>query len=496
MLLTCLPACQNEKPKENTPLTLNLEKDLNSLDPHQVRLLREISMTRHIYEGLMRADEQGVAQLAIAQSVERLSPTTFRFHLKKTIWNDGTPLTAKDFVTAWQEALNRQTAAPLASLMFPLKNAKTLYKNGCHPEDLGVKALDPYTLDVELEYPTPFFTELTTLPIFFPKNEERTNGPYLLKEWKRTESLHLAKNPNYWDQEAVTTTALCFSMIEDPQTEHYLFEKGKLCWLGQPLSHNIPIESLSFLKKKVCHLPVDGTFWVVCNTKKTPLNDVRIRKALSYAIDRTSMIQHILGGGQLPANSPIPPGMKLSNFDASGLPLKEEAKRLYQEYLDEGKAPIKLTFNYQPQERFRRIAQFLQQEWEGCLGITINMEAIEKQLLNTKERSGECELSLGEWFADFHHPYAFFNLFEEPGGYLNPAKWEDKTFCMEIKAGLCALNENEQKEHFTLAENRMKEELPVIPLYHHSFDYLKGEEIENVVLSPLGCADFKRVRKR
>jgi oligopeptide transport system substrate-binding protein len=494
LLLTFLPACQKEKPNQSQ-LTLNLEKDLNSLDPHQVRLLREISLTRHLYEGLMRADEKGIPRPALAKSVEHLSPIHLRFHLKESTWNDSSPLTADHFVEAWRTALTRATAAPLVSLMFPIKNAKALFLGDCTPEELGVDALDPLTLDVHFEFPTPFFTELTTLPPFFPKLGEKTNGPYLLKEWKRNEKLVLGKNPCYWDHESVTLDEICFSMIEDPTTEQYLFEKGELCWMGQPLSHTIPPEALTFLKEKISHLPIDGTFWVVCNTQKAPLSDQRVREALSLAIDRETLIAHLLGGGQLPARSPIPPGMKLSSKESQNVAQIEKAQALYQNYLKDGGTSVAITLNYQPQDPFRRLAQYLQQTWQKNLGVTIHLEAMEKQLLNAKEREGKCELSLGEWFADFHHPYAFFNLFEEPGGYLNTAKWDDEPFRVAVKQGLYALDPDEQKKYFAQAEERMAQQLPVIPLYHHSFDYIKGDAIEDVVLSPLGCADFKKARR-
>lgn len=443
----------------------------------------------------MRKDISDQIHPALASSYEQLSPTHYIFHLRPSTWSDGSPLKASHFEEAWKLAIQKSCCAPLANLLFVVKNGQRIYSGELDSSSLGITALDDATLEIFLEKPAPFFLELLAFPLFFPKCANKTNGPFQLKEWQPTEKLVLEKNPHYWNADCVEVERLNFSMITDATTEHFLFNNKELCWLGQPLSHTLPPEELQALAGKVRHLQIDGTFWVICNTSKKPLNDLRLRRALSLCINREEMITHLLGGSQLPASSPIPPAMSpcakhISNFNV------QEAKHLFAQFMEEQTEPLKLTLNFIPGERTKRIAQYLQQVWQKTLPLTIQLEVLEKQLLNSRERAGSCELSLGEWLADFHHPYAIFYLFEEAKSYLNTCHWDDSIFREELSLGLSSMDPEQQNEHLVKAEMRMIEQLPVLPLFHHSFDYIKEEGIEDVVLMPQGCIDFSRAHRR
>lgn len=426
-------------------------------------------------------------QPALSERWEWISPQKIHFHLRKAFWENGDEITAQDFERSWKQALVSNEPLPLGQFLFTIKNGKECLKKTLDIQNFGVKALSNHLLEVELESPTPFFLELTTLPLFAPIHDKNTylaSGPYCLKNWKPQESLSLKKNALYWNASKTQTDSIEFSMIEDPTTEFSLFQKGELDWLGQPLSHEIPTEELEALKKNhlVQSAPVDGTLWIVCNTEKEPLNSPLLRRALSQAIDRQEIITHLLQGSQKPAFSPVPPSMGL-DFVVTSPQTSHSAKELMQAFIQSHGPIPSLTLSFAPTARQMKIAQYLQQCWNQELGLNIKLETLEKNLLNAKEREGKLELSIGEWIADFHHPMAFLTLFEEKNGYLNASHWESKDYKNLVK-----------EEKFVEAHQMLADQLPVIPVYHFSFDYvLSPSKIRRVSLSPLGIPDLVQI---
>ena len=189
IFLLLLTACQ-PKPSENkTSLSLCISEDVASFDPRLVRAARDLSVMRHLYEGLTRPDSENTATPALAKSIEKSADARhFVFHLREAVWSDGSAVTATDFVRSWKEVKDPQFASPLAYMLDPIKS---------------VTATDTHTLVVHLDAPTPHFLDLVALPIFFPVKGELTNGPFELAEWKPGESLTLAKSGSYWDKEHV-----------------------------------------------------------------------------------------------------------------------------------------------------------------------------------------------------------------------------------------------------------------------------------------------------
>lgn len=525
-LLIVLVAVGCEKrrtsPDSQKNLRLNFAEDPVSLDPRLVRSIPDLTLAKHLFEGLMRIDETGVPQFAIAKDVTISEDRrTYTFHLRETYWSNREPVTASDFASSWKNTLDPNFRSDYSYMLFPIKNARLAREGKCPSDLIGVKALDETTLAVELEAPTPYFLELVAFPTYFPvhhkfnheqtkelacsKNHLISNGPFCLETWKMQSSLILKKNPVYWDKRSVFLEKILISLIPDSNTENYLFEKDELDWLGQPISNSISTETLVKMKEsgKLHSYGIAGTFWLKFNTEKPPFDNPKFRRALAYAINRQEIITHILQGNQKPATGPLPPSMALNPKPYFQDGDSKRAKHLFEEVLAENgwtrKTFPKIVFNYPSRERNHKIAQLIQQQWKDALGIEIGLAGVESQVYKHLVINGDYQVGTGEWIADFHDPLAFLELFkfrlhDKNGSGMNETKWQDHNYISLLDRSLSEPDPQARNQLLHRAEEILVDQMPIAPIYHYAFDYAKKNYIQDVTLSPLGGADFKKAR--
>jgi len=241
----------SSSPVRERELRINLGQNPATLDPAKARDLNTLTLLRMLFEGLTRLSKEEKPELALAKEVSLSQDLKrYTFALKESFWSEGTPLTAYDFVYAWRRALSPAFPSDYAAQLYVIKNGRAVKEGKLLQEELGVKALDERTLQVDLERPAPYFLELLSFPIFFPLLQSRQesysrfvdhedslvgNGPFCLKRWKQDDSLLIEKNERYWDSKSVKLKRVFFVMV-DSETELALFEKGELDWAGSPLS--------------------------------------------------------------------------------------------------------------------------------------------------------------------------------------------------------------------------------------------------------------------
>jgi oligopeptide transport system substrate-binding protein len=522
-MMLILSGCSHspEKSTEKT-LRLNLTEDPVSLDPRVVRSLKDLTVVKQLFEGLMRLDPHGIPQPAIAQSVEISEDLlTYTFYLREAYWNNHNPVTAYDFEYAWKSILDPNFASDYAHMLYPIKNAEQARRGACAIDAIGVNAVDDRTLIVHLCAPTPYFLELVSFPTYSPLNRDfseknqnwldlegedfNCNGPFCLQTWSPQKELVFVKNPTYWDQQAVQLESIRFSMIKDNLTESNLFDKGELDWLGQPISHAIATEILGKMKeaKMADSYPVSGTFWLKFNTEKEPFNHQKVRKAFSYAINRSEIIAHILQGNQVIATGPLPPSIFQHDrllFQDNDL---EAAKQLFLEACTEEGWNLdsfpKITLSYSHSQRNHMIAQTIQQQWKKAFNLDVELELLEPHIYRNACRLGNFQVGPGEWIADFNDPLAILELFKfkkdnKKGTGLNDTEWQNELYISLLNAMLIEKSPTKRKELAEQAEKILIEDMPIIPLYHYAFDYAKKSYVQDVVLSSLGIADFKKAR--
>jgi oligopeptide transport system substrate-binding protein len=289
-------------PAQPSTLYINLFSEPPTLDPRHANDITSATVISMLYEGLTRLDEHGKPQLALAEDVS-ISENGLRytFKLRDSEWSNGEKLTAHDLAKSWLSTLDPLFPAEFSYRLFVIKNAQQVKEGTLPLNEVGIHIPDPQTLEIELERPTPYLLEILASYTFFPyyqgtDSEEGliSNGPFTLKNWKHDSEIVLIKNKNYWQRDSVYLSEINCLMIEDPSTELSMFEQGELHWSGSPMS-SISLDAVPALRDEgiLFTHPVFSTYLYKFNTERPPFTNVKIRHALSLAIDRDAIIEHV-----------------------------------------------------------------------------------------------------------------------------------------------------------------------------------------------------------
>ena len=510
-----LCGCQNNSlDQKKQSLHVNIHSEPTTLDPRKSHDIPSIHVVRMCFEGLMRKNDEGQPQPAIAESVEILNQNrTYVFHLRESRWSDGTPLTAYDFEETWKTILSPSFPTGTALDFYIIKNAKAV-KEGKLPSDaLGLKVLDDKTLQVELERPVPYFLNLISSSAFspIPRHIEKINprwadnagdsfvgnGPFKMKSWQHQNAILLEKNPLYWESQSVVLEEIHLTMVEDETTELSMFESGELDWSGSPLS-SLPTDALQALKKqnRLLTFPIAGVYYYVFNVSKPPFNNANLRKALALSINRKLIIENITQSRQQPALGYVPPLLwekKESNYfsDADLV----EAKRLFELALKEldltrEKFPT-ITLSYNTTLAHHVIAQAVQDQWLQTLGIRVRLENKEWKVFLDELAHGQFQVARLGGIANFHDPMSFLETFRYKDHFSNYSTWINDAFCALIERAENTLDIHERETILRQAEAILMEEMPVIPIYFYTGSYLKKPYVKGVYLSDLSDIDLK-----
>lgn len=388
--------------------------EVASLDPHKTEGVPESNVIRDLLEGLVNQDANGNVVPGAAESWETTDNKTFTFHIRKDAkWSNGDPVTAHDFVYSFQRAVDPATASPYSWYMeyTKMKNAKEIIAGEKDKSTLGIKAVDDKTLVVELESAVPYFVMMmgntTVKPVHkatvekfgeqWTKPENYVgNGAYALDKWVVNERLELKRNPQYWDDKNTVLNKVTYLPIENQVAEMNRFLSGEI-----QITNELPLEHFKRLKKEHPEaVQVQGqlcTYYYGFNNKKPPFDDVRVRQALSYAIDRDVISDAILGQGQKPAyflTPEITAGFNPEMPTYGKMTQKEriaEAKKLLEDAGYNKSNPLKFTLLYNTSENHKKIATAVQSMWKTSLGVDIALENQEwKTYLDTR-RQGNFE---------------------------------------------------------------------------------------------------------
>ncbi|MED4754275.1 peptide ABC transporter substrate-binding protein [Brevibacillus choshinensis] len=509
-------ATQGSTPAAATPaagpkvLKLNLHSEPPTADPGIAEDSTSGTIVRATFEGLTRAGGDGKVHEAAAESYKVSEDgKTYTFKLRDAKWSNGDAVTAKDFEFAWKRALDPKTASNYAYQLYYIKNGEAFNKGKAKIEDVGVKAIDDKTLEVTLENPTPFFTELTAFYTYYPVNqkvvegnekwaaEAKThvgNGPFKLEAWEHKNKLTLAKNDNYWDKDAVKVDKLEFSMVEDENTELSMFDNGELDWAGSPTS-SLPTDAIPALKDsgKMKTQPIAGTYWYKFNTEKAPFNNVKIRKAFTYAIDRQALIDNVLQTGQIPATGAVPPSMVLNKdgyFKDKDL---ETAKKLLEEGMkEEGltKMPT-VTLSYNTSEGHKKIAEAIQDQWKKQLGVDVKIENKEWKVYLEDLHQGNFQIGRMGWLGDFNDPINFLELYKDKKGGNNDTNWENPKYKELLNQSALEKDPEKRKAILAQAEQILMDEMPIMPIYFYTDSWVQNDKVTGIVIDGLGAVDYK-----
>ncbi|WP_070962967.1 ABC transporter substrate-binding protein [Vibrio sonorensis] len=491
------PAPQPEAKKEESSNKLAEVQELvrgngaevATIDPHKSQGVSESHVIRDLLEGLVNQDADGNTIPGVATHWETTDNTSFTFHLRKdAIWSNGDPVTAHDFVFSFKRAVDPATASPYSWYLeySKMKNAKAIIAGEADKETLGVKAIDDHTLQIDLESAVPYFVMMmghtTVKPVHQATVEKHGdqwtkpgnfvgNGAYVVDNWVVNERLVLKRNEKYWDNENTTLNKVTFLPIENQVAEMNRFLAGEI-----DFTYELPNEHYKRLKSEHPEsLSIVGnlcTYYYIFNTKKKPFDDVRVRKAISYAIDRNIVSDAILGQGQKPAyfltpeitagfNPETPEYGKLSQAerDAQAAKLLEEAGF--------GKDnPLKFTLLYNTSENHKKIAVALGSMWKKTLGLDVTLENQEwKTYLSTKD-SGNFEVARAGWCGDYNEASSFLTLMKS-NNTTGGIHYDSAEYDAIMAKALTSTSEEERTKLYLEAEQLLAKDMPLAPIYQY-----------------------------
>lgn len=501
--------------KDEQMLSLNINTEPPTLHPGLAKDNTSGAVLLQTFEGLTRINKDGEPEEAMAEKIAVSDDQlVYTFTLRDSKWSNGDPVTADDFEYAWKWVLNPENGSEYAYQLYYIKGAEAANTEDAPLDEVGVKALDEKTLEVTLENPAPFFLELTAFYTYFPVNKAIaeneanwhtdagdnyvSNGPFKLATWEHSDKIILEKNEHYWDKDTVKLDQIDMFMINDAATELSMFENGELDWAGKP-NGQIPTDAMQALKDdgRLNIEPFAGIYWYKFNTKVEPLNNVNIRKALTYAIDRQAIIDSITQTEEIPAMAIVPPTMfeenKTGYFKDNDV---EKAKEFLQTGLKElglkdvsELPPISLSYN--TLESHQKIAQAVQDMWSKELGVEVVLDNQELAVYLDKLQSGDYQIGRNGWAADFNDPMNFLEMFRDADTGNNQTGWENEEFKNLLDQSQKETDPAKRAEILKQAEAIFMDELPVAPIYFNTSSWVQNDSLKGVVVSGLGDAQFK-----
>jgi oligopeptide transport system substrate-binding protein len=531
-------------------VTYNLATEPATIDPGIVDGISESNVVLQVFDGLTRIDNKNMPQPAIAKNwTISKDRKTYIFTLRDAYWTNGTPVTAYDFEYAWKRALSPDLASPYAYQLYyiyggeayntSIKVGDKYYTQAVDAKgnpltkkvgdkdvpvpnmnkridpnkNVGVRALDAKKLKVYLGSPTAYFLSLTAFPTLLPvckavvsKNEKWasdvktyvTNGPFKISAWSHGEKLVFVKNPTYWDKNTVKLSKITYLMVEDESTALTMYEGGQL-----DVGSTVPVSELPKLvasgDAKI--LPYVGTEYYSINVSRKPFNDVRVRKALTLAINRKGITQSILKGGQTPALALVPYGL------ADAVPGSEFRKTSQENFFKDndiatakallaqagypnGKGFPAFTLVHRNKRAEAIMAQAIQQMWKTNLGITCTIRSEERGVwLDDWMQHAYDVVSMG-WIGDYMDPNTFLDLFVTGGGNNNTG-YSNKSYDALIAKAKGTADPKVRMATLHAAEKILMTDMPIIPIYYYTNPVLVSKHVKNFYQSTLGIVDWK-----
>ncbi|HET9159508.1 MAG TPA: peptide ABC transporter substrate-binding protein [Caulobacteraceae bacterium] len=464
--------------------------EAGTLDPLKASLTNEDSIISDMIVGLTQSAPDGSTVPGVATDWAA-SPDglTWTFHLRKdALWSDGVPVTADDFVFAMRRILDPAQASEYASILYPIKNAEPVNSSKMPTTALGVRAIDPHTLEISLEHPAPFLPEMLQHQASYPvpkhvvekygdhwtdPGKYVSNGPYTLVSWKLGDRTILKKNPKFWDADKVCIDQVSFYPIVDGVTAERRVRRGEL-----DMNADIQSNRIAFLRRPdqipdYVHVHTYmGTAYLVLNGNNPKFKDPRVRRALTMAIDRDFITKKLLRGGQQPAYVFVPPGV--ANYDQVPNPewaswtfekRQAEARRLLAEAGYGPGHPLKLAITHRNTPDPSLVMPAIQADWRS-VGVEVELLANEAQIAYQAYKIRDFEVADAGWIADYNDAMTFLYLLQSQTGANNYGDFNDPAY---DKLLADADNEPDVKKREALlqqAEEYMLGKDAVLPTYY------------------------------
>jgi oligopeptide transport system substrate-binding protein len=516
LIMSVITACGDTGSEENDTNVLNLTvgPEPETIDPTLNTSSDGGTYITHFFEGLTKTDNEGNAVSGVAEKWDISEDgTKYTFYLRSDAkWSDGENVTAQDFEYGWKRILNPETASDYASMLFPLVNGEEYNAGEADAEDVGVKAVDDTTLEVTLKAPTVYFLTMLFHSTYMPIREDIikeygdkwtqspdsyvSNGAYKMKEWKHNDVIAMEKNENYWDADNIKIEEVNWKLLEDDVAALNAYDSGEL----NGLFEQIPVTEMKPLldEGKAEVAPMLGTYYIEFCVDKDPVNDAKVRKALSLAIDRQLLIDTVTQAGEKPATGMVPYGTSGAEEGTEYRDEEEaeeyieatanidEAKKLLEEagYPDgEGFPSIELIYN--TDTGHEKNMEFIQEQWKKNLNIDVKISNMEWKSIIPKRQEHDFTIARAGWVADYNDPMTFLELFTIGNGN-NDSNYNSEEYTDLIKKVQLEADANERMKLMHEAESILMEDMPIIPIYFYVSKYMVNDNLEGLYVSNLG----------
>lgn len=500
LLVSCQKETQVERANREGILLVGNSAEPKALDHQLVTGVIESKLITALFEGLVADDplKDDASPPGAAASWEHNEDMTgWVFHLQpQGKWSDGAPVTAHDFVFAYNRLLHPDFAGPYAEMLYFLENAEAFNKGKITDfSQVGVKAVDDFTLQLKLREPVPYLPSLTRHYTWFPvprhvvlqhgKMTDRftkwsvlpnmvSNGAFKLTQWRFHDFIEMKRNPHYWNAANVGLNGIRFYPIENPYTETRAFLSGQL-----HTTYQLPSDLIRTMKKdhpeSLRQEPYVGTSFIRINTTRPALSDPRVRQALSLSLDREQICKYIMEGF-FPATSLTPkmgayePEAKL-RFDP------EKARALLAEagFPNGDGFPVFSLLISRPAARAS--AEATQAMWKQHLNIRVNIQNMDWGSFTSAQQSLNFDMASSGWVGDYLDPTTFLNMWT-PGNGNNNTGWSDPRYLELLREAALKSDPTERFALFREAEGLFMDALPILPISYQARNYLLRPEVK------------------
>ena len=486
--------------------TLNMR---NTMEPTSLNTLLatyayDFTPINAMIECLYRDDENDVPQPAGAETVDISDDKlVYTFHLREdATWSNGDPVVATDYEFAWQQALNPEVASDYAYMLYFIHNAEPYFNGEVEWSEVGVKVIDDYTLEVTLDNPLPYATDLFAFPTLAPINQKFyeevgadkyatdaeyfcCNGMYELTEWSHNSQIVFQKREDYWNADAVGPDEIVYKIITDSQAGLNSYLSREIDYTDLDSGETVlQAENAGF---EVGVKPARSSYYLFANVNDPYLSNQNLRLALAYSIDKQALVDTVYQNDNQPMTSFTPPAIMGANDSSFQEALVAERGEMYpgsgdlekaQEYLQAALEELgctvdelNLSIDCADDSLRRNCATFLQEQWRQNLGIeNISVNSKQSAQVSADRNAGNYCMSLGGWSPDYNDPMTFLDLWLTGGGN-NDTNWSSAEYDELIAQATAEADEEARQELLFQCEEILAEEMPIIPLYWQCQNY-------------------------
>lgn len=502
-LISALMSCgSNGTSKSDVKLTYNIGQEGKTLDQNLATSASSIQVFSMTQEGLFKVNEDlSIGNGLVKDYTVSKDGKTWKFVLRDDIkWSNGDPITANDFKFSWLRALNPETAAEYAYMLYYIDGAEEYNSGKAGPERVAIKVLDDKTFEVTLKADIKFFKAVLVHSVYLPSNEKfikekgdeyaleadamLSSGPYVMKSWTHNSQMEFVKNPYYYNKDAIKVDTIVAKFIGDANAALNAFNNDELDIAG------VPAESYEKYKDDPrLSISDEATVWYTeFNTAHPLLKNKKIRQAIHLAIDREELVKVVYKNLNKLADSFTPNGLGMDFGKVTPSFNPEKAKTLLKEGLAElgHTGPVEISMIAGDTPISKKHVEFIQEQLRRNLGIDVKIELMQyKERLNRMNQKAFDMVSAG-WGADFLDPINFLDLFVTNGGN-NHSGFANPKYDELINKATINPDDKVRYEALLGAEKILADEMPISTLFHRTTYRLINPKFKNIVSPAFGA---------